>query len=328
MKYFRFTIALLLLSNSSIAHPGIGIVKDSKGIIYYTDLKNVYKVDPKNMKQTILVPGVHTHELFMDSNDNLYGEHLWYNGEKLDTWGYYAWQLKNNGILDTVIKPSEGFMDNYSFNRDEAGNMYWVQRFTISRFKKKSIDGTVSIIAEGKFKDIRWMHVTRKSEIYFIDLTDLYKIDKDGKIILIARNLHERTSIFEYGSLKHNIFGIWLDNAENIYIAVTGGQVVKKITQDGHITNIAYSSGGWRPTGGLFDDTGNLWLLETRTGPATKARVRRVGAATLSKIPPATTNIVNKSKPVLILATIVLLLCFGIYKFIKKFRKKIIPALT
>lgn len=28
------------------AHPGIGIVMDSKGNVFYTDLKQVWKIDP------------------------------------------------------------------------------------------------------------------------------------------------------------------------------------------------------------------------------------------------------------------------------------------
>lgn len=322
MKHPFLIIPLLLLSLISFSHPGIGIVKDSKGFIYYTDLKNVYRVDPKTMRESVVVPNVHTHELFIDVDDNLFGEHLWYNGERLDTWGYYVWRLNSKGILDTIIKPSEGFLDNYSFTRDEAGNMYWVQRFTISRFKKKSVDGTITTIAAGKFKDIRWMHVARNGDIYFIDLTDLYKIDKKGKIILLAKNLHERTSIFEYGSLKHNIFGIWLDKNENIYIAVTGGQTVKRITQEGKVTDILYSTGAWRPTGGLFDNDGNLWLLETKSGPGTKARVRMIEKTKLTKRPAVTDYVINKTKPIITLAGLAFLLLLASYQLVKKFKKK------
>ena len=87
------------------AHPGIGIVIDSRGNIYYTDLKQVWKIKPDGSK-SVAVTGVHTHELFLDGEDNLYGEHLWYNGEQLDTWGHYVWCLHSNGIFDTMIVPA------------------------------------------------------------------------------------------------------------------------------------------------------------------------------------------------------------------------------
>lgn len=50
---------------------------DSKGDVYFTDLKHVWKLAPDG-KKNIVVSNVHTHELWIDANDNLYGEHLWY----------------------------------------------------------------------------------------------------------------------------------------------------------------------------------------------------------------------------------------------------------
>lgn len=322
MKNIFFIPFTILVSSLSYAHPGIGIVKDSKGFIYYTDLKNVYRVNPRTMKETIAVHSVHTHELYIDNNDNLFGEHLWYNGDQLNTWGHFVWRLNNVGKLDSVIKPTVGFLDNYSFNRDSAGNMYWVQRFTVSRFKMKSADGTISTIGEGKFKDIRWIYVTKAGVIYFTDLTDLYKLDKKGKFTLLAKNLHERTSIFEYGSLKHNILGIWTDKDENIYIAVSGGQLVKKITQDGKVSHIAYSSGGWSPTGGIFDKEGNLWLLESETGPGSSTRIRKIDYKKLQEKPAAVTYWINKIRPLLIISVLAFLLFKLVSLIGKRVRRK------
>lgn len=73
---------LLILNWYAVqAHPGIGILEDSKGNVFYTDLKQVWKISPSGEK-TVAVPGVHTHELYLDGDDNLYGEHLWYTGEQ------------------------------------------------------------------------------------------------------------------------------------------------------------------------------------------------------------------------------------------------------
>ena len=85
MRYFLLSCLIILISllapvKESFAHPGIGIVKDRKGNIYYTDLKQVWKIDKSGTK-TMVVNNVHSHELYMDAEDNLYGEHLWYNGK-------------------------------------------------------------------------------------------------------------------------------------------------------------------------------------------------------------------------------------------------------
>ena len=91
-----------------VAHPGIGIVKDSKGNIYYTDLENVWKISLDGNKSKV-VSNVHTHELYMDERGNLYGEHLWYNGESQNTWGHYDWCLKNTGELVKVSIQQKAF---------------------------------------------------------------------------------------------------------------------------------------------------------------------------------------------------------------------------
>src|SRR5690349_1214447 len=120
-------IALLSLAISAFAHPGIGIVEDSKGNVFYTDLKQVWRIDRLG-KKSIAVARVHTHELYMDAADNLYGEHLWYNGEDKNTWGYYVWRLTPGGKVEKVVPETEGFRESYSFVRDSNGNMYKANR--------------------------------------------------------------------------------------------------------------------------------------------------------------------------------------------------------
>ena len=80
----KLLLFLLVIPFSVLAHPGIGIVKDRQGNIYYTDLEQVWKLDKSGNKK-IVVHNVHTNELYMDGEDNLYGEHSWYNGERLNT---------------------------------------------------------------------------------------------------------------------------------------------------------------------------------------------------------------------------------------------------
>jgi len=271
MKSYIILLSFTICFNFLSAHPGIGIVKDSKGNIFYTDLKHIWKISIDG-KKTIAVPNVHSHELYMDTADNLFGEHLWFNGERLNTWGHYVWCLKKNGSLVKIKNPSPGFLENYSFVRDHKGNMYWAERSEISHIKKKTPAGTVITWASGKFKDIRWLHASTRGEVYFIDLNNLYKIDEKGKLKLITRSLEESNNISGSNSMKHHVYGIWLDSAENIYIAVRGAQVVKKITPAGFVSAFTYSSGGWSPDAGLFDEKGTLWLKESNTNNETRVR--------------------------------------------------------
>ena len=118
---------ILLFAATAAAHPSVSVVIDRQGNAYYSDLKQVWKVAPDGTK-TVAVPGVHTHELYLDPQGNLYGEHLWYEGERTDKWGHYVWRRSPDGQVVKVIPNTEGFLENYSFVRDAAGNMYLANR--------------------------------------------------------------------------------------------------------------------------------------------------------------------------------------------------------
>lgn len=316
MKRACFLILYLLLAAYSFCHPGVGIVKDSKGNIYYTDLKQVWKID-KDGKKSVVVPNVHTHELYVDGNDELYGEHLWYNGERLDTWGHYAWRLRKSGKLDTVVGPAEGFLTNYSFNRDSLGNHYWAERWKISRIKKKTPSGEIVTLAEGKFRDIRWMHVTPDGVVYFVDLVDLYRIDKSGQMKLLAKSLSQDVPPSRQHTIRHAVMGIWLDKENNVYVAVNRENAVKKITPEGKVSSIVKSPALWSPSGGLFDDEGNLWLLESSS--INQVRVRKIMPAERQNSITKTSNLKRYLLPASLAA--VCLLSIGAVKWINK-RKK------
>jgi hypothetical protein len=309
-------IAFSLLPAIAFAHPGIGIVKDSKGNIYYTDLKQVWKIST-NGSRAVVVPHVHTHELYMDANDNLYGEHLWYNGEQLNTWGSYAWCLHTNGKLDTVVASHEGFLEEYSFCRDSFGSQYWAERFTVSRIKKKTPDGKITTIVQGRFKDIRWMHVTPAGVVYFVDLLDVYKIDQRGQLSLLVKGLARQPSLLSLHSARHSIFGIWLDEQNNIYAAVSSERTVKKITQEGKVSDVVYSLFPWSPVSGLFDEKGNLWLMEFNM--LNETRVRKINAKELQSCPSKVkATAANKILPLGIAAGIIILTGVGIKRLIRR----------
>ena len=273
MKKISCLIILFFIFGELFSHPGIGIVMDSKGNIFYTDLKHIWKLSPDGNK-TIAVQNVHSHEIYLDKDDNLFGEHLWYEGEASDKWGHYVWCLRNNGKLEKIINNKEGFLSNYSFVRDDEGNMYWVERFKTSRFMKKSPDGRVSKLAEGKFKNIRWMISTKKGILYFIDAGEsLYRVDQNGKISEVASNLGEVSSVLSVIDQDHNAYGPWIDNDNNVYVPLLDSRKVKRISPEGKIETVLTTAQGWGPASGLFDEKGNLWLLEYGGGFDTRVRM-------------------------------------------------------
>ena len=278
MNRLLFVLFSLWLVSFSIAyaHPGIGIVRDSRGTIFYTDLVHVWKISSDHTgklgRKQIAVRNVHTHELAIDQQDNLYGEHVWYEGEATDTWGHYVWRLSPNGQLTKVIPNTAGFLSNYSFVRDKAGAMYWVERGTPCRFMKKLQNNSVQTLATGTFSDIRWQYVTPAGQFYFVNDDDLHQLLPNGTFKLIKSDLDEVGGSVD--AHNHNVQGIWSDGQRNIYIAVANKRKIQRISPDGRMITVAKSPLLWAPSGGLLAPDGSLWLLEYL--PTNQVRVRRI----------------------------------------------------
>jgi len=281
----RIVLALLpivLLVNRAWAHPGVGIVRDSQGYVYYTDLHNVWRITPEG-ELSIAVENVHTHELFIDRDDNLYGEHLVYEGEQVDRWNHRVWKRAADGTLTDVISKTEGFLSNYSFVRDEKGTMYWAERGETTIFRKRLPNGEIVDHARATLRNLRWMTSAPDGTLYFVDTFSLCEIKPDGTMRTVVEDLREeRNLIGDILGNHHHVMGLWLDAAGNVYVAVSGSRCVKRVDPQGAVSIVARSDPSWAPSGGLVAPDGTTWLLEY--GASGKVRVRRIAASGEEKI--------------------------------------------
>ncbi|MGH8245607.1 MAG: hypothetical protein ACREUU_04160, partial [Gammaproteobacteria bacterium] len=189
-------IAAILVAATALAHPGVGIVVDSKQNVYYTDLSHVWRIDPQG-RATKAVSNVHTHELFLDAQDVLYGEHLWYTGPQDGSgkWFYRTWKRMPAGMVLEIVPPTEGFRKDYSFVRDPQGSMYAAgadegsPRYYIRRITP---NGKSTVLAGGqrgfsdgsgsaaKFEAISWMMFGADGNLYAVDQGRIRKITPAG----------------------------------------------------------------------------------------------------------------------------------------------------
>ena len=211
-RHFDFLLLTFgLLCATAAAHPGVGIVMDSRGSVFYTDLSHVWKIAPGGAK-SIAVRGVHTHELYIDREDNLYGEHLWYEGDRTKKWGHRVWKLAADGKLSDVIPAREGFLQNYSFVRDGRGNMYWAERGAQTMLRKRTPSGQIETVGPVDiFRDIRLMTCTAEGTIYLIDGHDLRRVGSEGTVHTVARDLGERKLLQFLVGDRHILMGLWTD---------------------------------------------------------------------------------------------------------------------
>ena len=261
MKPISFLFAFII-SLVTAAHPGVGIVQDSKGNVYYTDLAQVWKISPEG-KQSIVVAHVHTHELYMDESDNLFGEHLWYNGEQKNTWGYYVWRLSAAGKLEKVIPDTEGFRETYSFVRDHFGQMYWADRTNACQtVVRQNADHSTSTMGNHCFENIRKIESLPDGSVVLVDFQDVKKIDKQGRLTTVASKIADKAWTKSTISNQNSVMSVWSDARGNLYTAVSSLRSIKKFGFDGMEEVVFKSSFPWSPSGGMVDAKGNLWILE------------------------------------------------------------------
>ena len=160
----------------------------------------------------------------------------------------------------------------FSFVRDAAGNSFYAVREK-NEIRKRAPDGTVSTIARGKFRDIRWMTAAPDGTVYFIDTVDLIRVMPDGRVTTVARGLSEGGILRLWVGARHRVMGLWVDGGGDVYVADHAGGNVKRVDRNGRVTVIDRSTYPWGPTGGTFDRDGNLWLLEYSINDA---RVRKI----------------------------------------------------
>lgn len=266
---------------------------DSRGNVFYTDLAQVWKIDPSGRK-SVAVAHVHTHELYLDSSDNLFGEHLWYVAEG-EQWWHRVWELSPDDKLVDVI-PSrrlnqewwEGLAVDFSFVRDSAGNMYWSAGLGKDKktIMKRAPDGSVTQLAggprgdaDGKGAAARFTRLDRMAagpdgSLYVLDGDRLRKVAPNGTVTTLARGLAEKSGTMLAVQPQHYLMGLWTDFAGNVYVANYGARQVKKVGPDGRVTVFLRARFPYAPTGGTVW-RGSVYVLEYMDA-LDRPRVRRV----------------------------------------------------
>lgn len=176
----RALLAAVLLSLSPLtawAHPGVGIVRDRRGNVFYTDLVHIWRIDASGRK-SIAVRDVHSHELALDSADNLYGEDNRYQGG--DRYRHRIWKRSPDGRVSNVVPWTEGFWRQYGFTSDRFGAMYWVTcPDRVCAIKRRSANGVVSTVVPDRpfASQINLIAAASDGSVYLVDGGDLRKVD-------------------------------------------------------------------------------------------------------------------------------------------------------
>lgn len=248
---------------------------DAQGNVFYSDLSRVMMITPAG-RRSIAVPNVHTHELYLDSQGNLHGDHVWYEGRRTKKWGHRVWRRAPDGTITDVIPASEGFLTDYGFTRDSSGTMYWAHGDPPTEIWKRRNGELVAVHSRGHFRDVRSMVAGPDGTIYLIDSADLKKILPDGKVLIMSPGIASRSLARFTVNRRHAVMGLWLDSLNYVYAASYGTGEVKRVSPRGEVSVISHSRLPWSPTGGMVAPNGDLWILETSI--INEVRLKRIAA--------------------------------------------------
>ncbi|HVE65342.1 MAG TPA: hypothetical protein VNC59_02095 [Thermoanaerobaculia bacterium] len=282
MKRAVLTLFLFGLSFTLVAHPPVSIVMDRVGNVFYSDLARVWRIAPDGRK-TVAVPDVHTHELGRDAAGNLYGEHVWYEGDATKQYGHRLWRRTPQGRVTDVIPPRRGYPSGYGFARDASDATYWTDRGTPARFFKQSPSGEVTTVAVCRdCRDVRWMTAAPDGTIYFVDSGEIKELSTAGRFRTRTAGIAGRSWTQPQVNEPHRVMGLWTDRAGNVYVAVPGSREVIRVSSDGRKQVVTTSHLPWSPTGGMVAANGDLWLMEwSNTNAARVRRIARDGKVTV-----------------------------------------------
>lgn len=258
--------ALLCLCSLVFAHPGYGIVADGRGNIYFTDIsrQTIWKIDPGKELQAI-AQGKWSHQLWMDSNDNLYfTDEEEIEGQR----GYSLWKFSADGKITELISPRlrEDFPGDI-FVIDDEGTLYVANNTTIfwsrdyRRFQPLLVSGTTSGAQNPAFSGIHSMTFGADGWIYLVDQDKLKRV-KNGKAETISTGLIEENPPdipirnAPNPSAINRLFGLALDQDGAIYVAYFGNRRVLKIPNKAEIEVYYKSEAPWSPAGVAVDGQG------------------------------------------------------------------------
>ena len=273
-----FFILCFCAAQSGIANPGGSLVADRSGTVYFTGKEGVW-MQRKTGEKKLVAAGLHVHQLRLDSNGVLYGDHQWYSDTRqLLIAGHYSWRYTEQAGVERISDSLPGTPKEQSLVQDAAGNRYALEAGIPSVIWQTDPAGNSVPIAEVSFSGLGPLHITQRGVLLFSNRDEVYALLPGDQPEKIAAGIGELNSVT--GDSSRPVIQLWSDNRRNIYAAT--GTVIKKIDHRRFVTAVYQSAGGWYPAGGWVSDNGDFYVLEyNRAG---EARVQFISFETRQEI--------------------------------------------
>ena len=240
----------LSFTKKASAHEGWGIVVDTYGQIYFSDIptNTIWKINRMGKLQ-VAVANQHSHALIFGGDGNIYGSHE--NGR--------VWKITPDNHYTEILAPNPNFPLNlHCFNIDGKGNIYSMNAKGVQTGQvmllKRSTDGNVTAIAgskkgykDGKGKESQFIWIdgmtwAPDSSLYLTDGPYVRKVTMDGVVSTVSGQLTTE-------SMGEDLMGLTASSTGDLFIADYSSRRILKINKEGKIETILQSGGVWSPTG-------------------------------------------------------------------------------
>ena len=268
---------LLAASTSrAAAHEGWGLVVDSAGRVYVTDIPSntIWRISPDGRIEAV-GRHIHSHALSLGIDGAVYGTHV-----SLTEPVRSVWRLDSSGRFADIIPATRGFaLDLQSFLRAPDGTVYSASVYQHPApeggrelyLLRWSSSGVVDTIAGGplghadgtgsaaRFEAIDGMAWLPDGAILVADGARLRRVGTDGQVKSLGEPLTQRR-------WDQDLLGVAVGPDGSLYAADFSGRVVQRVSIGGTVEPVYAPSAFWSPAGVAATSDG-IYVLEHPRAP-------------------------------------------------------------
>lgn len=250
------------------AHPAWGIQMNRQGELYFADVQRdrIWLINNRGSLIPVLL-GKHSHDLWLDQNDSVFGEHLTYEPAS-QQWRSTRWQLSINEQLTEMGAPPVAGL---SLLHDAVGNFFVVEKTDEQlRLLKRAPDGVMTFVAGGprgyadgpgaaaRFSLIEAMVLGHDGALYLRDQACIRRVSPSGEVTTLGGNPLAGLARGQ----QPRILGLTTDAQNNVLVADTEQHTVRKINPAGRVESLFETGWFWQPTG-VTSVNGDVYILES-----------------------------------------------------------------
>lgn len=267
---FALTLSFILSITFLNAHPSWGIVVNSSGEIFFSDVLHggegtIWKIDKKGRLNPIMKE-YHAHPLHIDKNDVLWASANRYITGLIEGDGEHVLtKIHPNGKKEELIR-TRTIQDYAGGNTTVTIDGEPVFEYQKQLYKRTK-NGVVELLVDHTFDRLVTLYTAKDGSIYATDSRyqggSIYRIDPNGKMGLYASNLlEEQPKNPPYKEPSHNLlYGMTEDAKGRIYVANSGSRRLLQMGTGQDIEVFYESTAPWFPVGSVFHNQ-TLYIME------------------------------------------------------------------